>query len=169
MVRIVDIGYPILSQLRPGRAFLIVVYVSILAVAQTAQSAEEFKPNTVGLFLGATDEDGGSTEFTYGLEYGYKFTPRFGAGVVYERIDDGHDGDGVEVLVGSFYFSPAPGWRLGLGAGIEDIDGETETLYRFGIAYHFHVGGFGVAPVVNLDEVDGKNPVVFGIALTRSF
>ena len=55
-------------------------------LAPSVQSAEtdEFHPHTLGVFLGGTDESGGSTEFTYGLEYAFRFNDRVGVGLVYD-------------------------------------------------------------------------------------
>jgi len=91
---------------------------------------------------------------------------------VYEKTDEGHGGDGTTIALGAVYYSPYPGWRLGAGVGQEEVNGRhgyTETLYRLGVAYHFHIGKFGLAPVVNVDHVDGEEAFVFGLAFTRSF
>lgn len=155
--------------------------LSLLAVALNvpgtlAESPGEFEPHSVvGVFLGATDPEEYSTEFTYGLEYGYRITPKFGVGAVYEKTDDGHDGAGTSVVLGSLYYSPVPGWRLGAGVGSEKVDGHhgksshSETLYRAGVAYHFHVGGIGLSPVVNVDFVDGDHAFVYGLAISKAF
>ena len=142
------------------------------ASASESDHGEKFKRNNLGLFLGATDPDEGSTEFTYGVEYGYRFTPRFGAGLVYEKTEEAHDGDGASIILMNLYANPYANWRLGLGAGQEKIHGShshKETLYRLSAAYHFHTGFFGLAPMVSVDHVDGDNAIVFGVAISRSF
>lgn len=152
------------------------ILISVLVVpGAVAESSDDFEPHSViGAFLGATDPEEYSTEFTYGLEYGYRITPEFGVGAVYEKTDDGHDGAGTSVALGSLYYSPVPGWRLGGGVGSEKVDGHhgksshSETLYRLGVAYHFYVGGFGLSPVVNFDFVDGDRAIVYGVAISRA-
>lgn len=142
------------------------------AFASESAHGEGFTRNNLGVFLGATDSDDGSTEFTYGVEYGYRFTPRFGAGLVYEKTEDAHDGDGTSIILMNLYANPYASWRLGLGAGQEKVHGShshKETLYRLSAAYHFHIGILGLAPMVSLDHVDGDNAVVFGVAISYSF
>ena len=88
-------------------------------------------------------------------------------GLVYERTDEAHDGEGTTVALAALYYNPYASWRLGIGAGQEEVrgsHGHTENLYRFSIAYHFHVGKFGLAPVLNVDRVDGDNALVMGLS-----
>ncbi|MEP1470133.1 MAG: hypothetical protein ABJK25_04105 [Halieaceae bacterium] len=131
-----------------------------------------FKHHTVGVFLGDSDERSGGDHFTVGVEYEYKFNPKFGAGVVFETTDGAHDGDGVSVGLAALYYHPYAGWRLGAGLGTEKIHGSHggyESLYRVGVAYDFHVGKFGIAPDVSLDRVDGENILVYGLVFSYGF
>lgn len=133
-------------------------------------SAEGSKHHYFGIFQGYThikDE----TEFTYGLEYEYKFNSQWGAGLVYEKSDKLHHGDGVDVSLGSVYYHPES-WRFGLGFGREKIGGDhphSENLTRVSAGYDFHVGDFEIAPAVAVDFVNGDEATVFGLAILKSF
>ena len=126
----------------------------------------------VGVFLGATRDAHNDTDATAGVEYEYKFTRQFGIGAVWEKAPDAHDGDGVSVYLGSLYWHPYAGWRLGVGAGEEKVHGShghTENLVRASIDYHFLVGGFGIAPTFAVDRVDGENIEVLGVTFSKAF
>lgn len=126
--------------------------------------------NAVGLFLGATNAKS-ETEFTYGFEYEYKFADHWGAGIVLERTDEAHHGDGVEVAVGSLYFH-SEAWRFGAGIGREKIKGahpHTEDLYRLSGSYDIHLGDFAIVPTIAIDFIDDDEAVVYGIAILKTF
>jgi hypothetical protein len=133
--------------------------------------AADVKTHYPGIFLGQT-ESAGEREFTYGLEYEYRFDRHWGFGATYERIDDAHHGDGVTVSVGSLYYHPDNHWRFGFGLGKERIGGHdphSETLTRLSTSYDYHVGQFGIAPTVAVDFIDGKKAYVVGVALVMPF
>ncbi|XOV78246.1 MAG: hypothetical protein ACFHVJ_15035 [Aestuariibacter sp.] len=124
-----------------------------------------------GIFIGYTDTED-ETEFTFGFEYEYKFTSEWGIGAVYERLNDAHDGDGIDITLGSLYYHPQPQIRLGLGYGEEDIGGtkpKTKDVVRLSAAYDFHVGDFGIAPTFAVDFIDGDKAYVLGVAIIRPF
>jgi hypothetical protein len=149
--------------------FLAIAVVS--ALASPVMAASEETHHTVGVFLGASNIDD-ETDFSYGFEYEYKFNQTWGIGPVYEKTDDAHHGDGVEVKLISLYAHIQPAIRLGVGYGEEKVGGDhphSEDLIRVSAAYDFHVGGFGIAPTIALDFVDGERAEVFGIAFSKSF
>lgn len=124
-----------------------------------------------GIFIGMTHAQS-ETEFTYGIEYEYKFNSQWGLGAVYEKTDDAHHEDGVTVKLASLYFHPTKNVRLGAGFGEEKIGGahpHTEDLYRVSASYDFHVGDFGIAPTVAVDFIDSEEAYVFGVAFIRPF
>jgi len=121
--------------------------------------------------VGAT-KSSHSTDATFGLEYEYKFSHQFGAGAVYEVIPDAHNGDGVSIALAAAYWHPHAGWRVGAGIGKETVQGAhsvSHTLTRVTAAYDFHVMGYGIAPTVSFDSVDGVGSQAFGIAIGRGF
>ena len=133
--------------------------------------ADDNKHHVPGVFVGythAADE----THFTYGIEYEYKINKNWGIGAVYEKIDDAHHHDGVNVMVAEVFYHPSPSWRFGVGAGKEKIGGHhphSEDLYRLSINYDLHIGDFGIAPTLAVDFIDGEEAYVFGVALIRPF
>jgi hypothetical protein len=142
-----------------------------LAIAPAFASSNETVQHVPGIFVGFTDAEG-ETEFSYGLEYEYKFSKQWGAGIVYEKTDKAHHEDGVEVKLAAIYLHPWKNLRLGAGAGKEEIGGHhphTEDLYRASVSYDFHLGDFGIAPTLAIDFVDGETATVFGIAIVRPF
>lgn len=124
-----------------------------------------------GIFLGATHADS-NTEFTYGLEYEYKFNQNFGAGLVYEKTDEAHHGDGTEVKLASVYYHPIQHVRLGAGFGEEKVKGHhshTEDLYRLSASYEIAVGEFEIAPTIAFDFIDGDTATILGVGIVRAF
>ncbi|NQZ11177.1 MAG: hypothetical protein HRT35_28830 [Algicola sp.] len=124
-----------------------------------------------GIFLGYTNADS-HTEFSYGIEYEYKFNQMWGTGFVYEKTDDAHHGDGVDITLGAIYLHPWKELRIGAGFGREKVGGAhsfTQDIKRLSLSYDFHIGGFGLAPTYALDFVDGHTARVFGIALIKAF
>ncbi|MDO6834158.1 hypothetical protein Q4596_00915 [Pseudoalteromonas carrageenovora] len=143
---------------------------SLIFLIPVAQASDEVK-HVPGIFIGTTHFDSES-EFTFGIEYEYKFTNEWGAGVVYERTNDAHHGDGTAVVLASLFYHPTKNIRLGVGFGEERIGGghpHNEDLYRISSAYDFHVGAFGIAPTVAVDFIDDEEAIVIGFAITRPF
>lgn len=143
---------------------------SLIFLIPAAQASDEVK-HLPGIFIGTTHFDSES-EFTFGIEYEYKFTNEWGAGVVYERTNDAHHGDGTAVVLASLFYHPTKNIRLGVGFGEERIGGghpHNEDLYRISSAYDFHVEDFGIAPTVAVDFIDDEEAIVIGFAITRPF
>ena len=154
-----------------------------LTAAPTFASTDESPKHIPGVFLGYTNAQG-NTEFSYGIEYEYKFSKLWGAGIVYEKTDDAHHGAGVDVALAAAYLHPWKELRIGLGFGKETVgsydedDGHghvhhhkshKEDVIRTSLSYDFHVGEFGIAPTIALDFVGSETATVFGIAIVRAF
>ena len=153
---------------------------SAFASSDSSHAAPKHIP---GVFVGYTDANN-ETEFSYGLEYEYKFSNLWGAGVVYEKTDDAHHGAGVDVALAAVYLHPWKELRVGLGYGQETVgsydtddghghvhhhESHDEDLVRTSISYDFHVGDFGIAPTLAFDFVNGQTATVFGLAFVRPF
>lgn len=124
-----------------------------------------------GIFVGMTHFDGES-DFTYGVEYEYKFNRSFGLGAIYEKTDDAHHGDGVTVKIIEAFYHPTDTIRVGFGFGEERIGGDhphTEDLYRVSANYEYHLGDFGIEPTIAVDFIDGEEALVLGVAIIRPF
>lgn len=124
-----------------------------------------------GVFVGYTHAES-KTEFTYGLEYEYKFNSEWGLGAIYEKTDDAHHGDGVTVKIIEAFYHPTSYLRLGAGVGKEKIGGDhphSEDLYRLSVSYEYHIGDYGIEPTIAVDFIDGEEAYVLGVAFIRPF
>ena len=163
---------------------LLVATVAVIALSGTSASAagqgDELKRHVPGVFIGAT-RGAGETDISVGLEYEFRATKWIGFGAVAEWAPGAHHGDGTSLYLGAIHVHPIGGLRLTAGYGVEDVHDEkkkraaglspskNEDVFRLGAAYDFHAGDFGIAPTVNLDFIDHKKVVVFGISVTRPF
>jgi|TARA_B110000259_G_C13898912_1_gene356053 hypothetical protein len=158
-------------------------FLAILATSLAFASTNEEPKHIAGVFIGYTNAES-ETEFSYGVEYEYKFSRRWGAGVGYEKTNNAHHGAGVDVALVSLYLHPWKALRVGLGVGKETVGSYTdysdslhphrhsrhsENLVRTSLSYDFHVGGFGIAPTLAVDFVDGETATVFGFAVVKAF
>ena len=106
-------------------------------------------------------------EFTVGLDYIYRLSQLWGIGVLVDYAG----GDfkswvaGVPIVLhatNQLKFMAAPGF--------EDRSSESrEFLVRLGVSYDFEVGGFTIAPALNVDIVDSEEIYVYGINLGKGF
>lgn len=144
--------------------------LSLCAASLTPYAAGDAK-HYPGVFLGATHFDGES-DFTFGVEYEYMFDKHFGAGLIWERTAEGHDGDGVNVVIAEVFYHPNHHWRFGIGFGEEQIRGKKpkeKDLWRLSATYEYPVGQFVVAPTVAVDFIDGDRATVAGLAILWPF
>jgi len=159
--------------------YKILVAIFLLLTATTSYASSDDKHHFPGLFVGATTFDG-ETEFSYGFEYEYKFSTLWGAGFVYETTADAHHGAGVDVALAAIYLHPWKELRIGAGYGQESVGtymdhdhhehgGYDEDLARLSVSYDFHLGGFGIAPTVAVDFIDGETATIVGLAFIKAF
>lgn len=176
-----------MSALKCTLSLATLLALGLSSASYASDASHGFDRHIVGLFVGATrtdvpkiddhghevhGEEESETETSFGIEYEFRFTKHVSAGLTYEETPDGHHDAGVSLALINLYYRPDSHWRLGAGVGEEEIDGEhgkTETVSRVGVAYDFHVGGFGIAPTVNVDFVDDKTATVAGIVFSKSF
>jgi hypothetical protein len=144
------------------------------------EGGHRFK-NGLALFLGVTNEPGHGNEGTWGLEYGYALSQRWGVGGLIDYAGGGQRNLVVAPLV---YWKPFGGGLTLLAApGVEHHNGraevehhlfkagtagadkdETYFVFRLGAAYYFHLGSrYGIGPAVNLDFVNGHEVWVYGV------
>jgi hypothetical protein len=150
---------------------LVITSVLFILIPTMAIASSTEHHHFPGLFIGATTIDS-ETDFSYGFEYEYKVSTLWGVGVVFEKTDDAHHGDGVDVKLISLYLHPWKELRVGGGFGKEKVGGDhsyEENLQRISINYDFHVGGFGIAPTIAMDFVDGEHATVLGLSFIKSF
>jgi len=103
-----------------------------------------------------------------------------GVGLVFEKTNDAHYGAGVDINLASLYLHSWKEIRIGAGFGQEKIGSYTdndhhlhkgfeENLVRVSVSYDFHLGGFGIAPTIAVDFVDGGTATVIGVAFIKAF
>ena len=162
-----------------NKMLLVAGVFATLATSAVSASSDEAPKHIPGVFVGYTNANS-ETEFSYGVEYEYKFSKLWGAGVVYEKTDDAHHGAGVDVAIAAVYLHPWKELRIGLGYGKETVGSYTdhdhhyhsshkEDVVRTSLSYDFHVGSYGIAPTLAFDFVDGETATVFGVAFVRGF
>ncbi len=159
--------------------YILLMTFFLLLTSKFSYASSGEKHHFPGIFIGATTTDS-ETEFSYGLEYEYKFSKLWGAGFVFETTDDAHHGAGVDVTLAAIYLHPWKELRIGAGFGQEKVGSYTdhdhhyhkgyeEDVIRASLSYDFHVGGFGVAPTIAVDFIDGETATIIGIAFIKAF
>lgn len=149
----------------------IIFFSTLLSISTSDVLAAGDAQHFPGIFVGYTNAED-ETHFTYGVEYEYKFSQKWGLGAVYEKIDDAHHGDGVTITLAQLYFHPLSNIRMGFGVGKEKIGGyhpHSEDLYRISANYEYHVGDFGIEPTVAVDFINGEKAYVLGLAFIKPF
>jgi hypothetical protein len=150
--------------------------------------------NEFAVFLGATDEHGHDTEFTWGVDYKRRITDRWAVGGLFDYAGGelrnavvaatvtwfpiGHlqlwAGPGVEFHQGRNGDGDGDcgcGGKLLSDEGSEHVDKDaTYFLFRVGVGWDFRLGGsFGIVPAVNLDFVNDEEVWVYGLNFTYGF
>ncbi len=131
--------------------------------------------NHVAIFLGETDSDSTkTTDFTAGIEYERRLpflNSMFGVGLTFERIF--YNKKDIDIYLLNFIAHPWKGLKFNVSPGKERKlkKGKVKTfdLFRYGVAYDFHVGQYSVTPMLNIDTVKGKTATVYGIAFGMGF
>ena len=164
---------------RKTMKYKLLIAVLFIFTANVSYASSGKHHHFPGIFLGATTSDS-DTNFSYGVEYEYKFSKLWGAGLVYENTADAHHGAGVDISLAALYLHPWKQLRIGAGYGKEKIGSYTdhdhhlhssqkENIARASFSYDFHIGGCGVAPTIAFDFVDGETATVFGVAFIKAF
>jgi hypothetical protein len=150
--------------------------------------------NDFAMFLGATDEHGHETQFTWGLDYRRAVADRWFVGVLFDYAGGELRNS---ILAASLTWSPvgrllltaAPGIEFhegrapnpGCGCGGTLTSGEpgepggpdkdaTYFLFRLGVGWQFPIGQhYGVAPNINLDFVNNEEVLVYGFHFTYAW
>ena len=113
----------------------------------------------------AEDEEAGAV----GIEYGYRFSKKWGVGAVVEALGSDTVRDASLIIPLSFH--PYAGWRFFTGPGVEFGEEHNDWMLRFGGGYEFELGNrWTLAPEVVYDVIEsGKRTYIFGLAFGRGF
>jgi len=147
---------------------LALVLSSLLASAniqaQERGDGDDFAPNGIELFLGAT-VDAGDAEASLGLAYERRVRQNFGVGVMAE-FTKGREW----VLAVPFSWHVTESWKVEFAAGVELApDDDDEFLARVGASYEFGFSGWSLAPELNVDFAGGEVKTVLGASFGWEF
>ena len=123
--------------------------------------------HTIGLFLGITREHSENLE-TIGLEYSYRFHPKWTVGGVIERAEREKDSTlGIVFL----HFWPHKGLFFGGGIGRKDPGDKRENTARATLGYEWELPRAWVINLqANVDFIENEDrEEVYGIAFGKSF
>jgi hypothetical protein len=144
--------------------------LTLAAPGASAQGRQEpLRRHHVSVLLGGTSAPSeNASGFTYGLDYEYRFTERFGLGGVVERAGGAI---GATSLIALADLHITPRLVLQAGPGVVFENGERFAVGRVGAYYEFELGRYTLAPALSYD-ITGRgrpNDVVFGVLLGRQF
>jgi len=150
-----------------ARAMLALTLGSLLATAniqaKEQSDDEDFEPNSIELFVGATF-DGGDAEASLGLAYERRLSQDFGLGLMAEYTK------GREwVLAVPLSWHIAESWKAVVAAGVEMSPDDDEFLARLGASYEFGFGSWSLAPELNVDFAGGEVKTVLGVSFGWEF
>ena len=126
----------------------------------------------VGLFFGGAtryeSEKSSETGFAIGLEYEYRFAPKWSVGGLVEGVsfNDSHRDLAFAFPVN---FHPIAPLKLSVGPGFELEGDRTEFMVRFSAAYAFPIGKFTLTPEVSVDVLKDAQVFVYGFSIGRGF
>ena len=160
-----------------ARAALAILSLAVVPLARAtaqerespaASEAEARRPNSIGLFMGATAKQEEETAFTIGLDYERRLGEQWGVGVI---LDKPFGGSRSFLVVAGLFWHPLPRVRLDVAPGIEVNRDEDELfVLRLGADYDFELNErWSIAPNVNLDIVGGRTVWVIGAELGYRF
>lgn len=167
-----------------GLALGIVFGAALLVWAPGVQAQDhgddhQFHPHHVAVMVGGMTplSETSETSWALGVDYGYNFNERWGAGIGADFTIGDHKR--AALFAGGISYSLLGGLKLGTGPGIEIVEkdrpsGGTKNssyfVWWFGAAYEFHVGSLSIGPIVFLDFVgETKTNLTYGLTVGTGF
>jgi hypothetical protein len=150
---------------------ILIIFPFSISASETEGSEkhdeEAHHKHTIGLFLGVTREHSENLE-TFGLEYSYRFHPKWTVGGVIERADREKDSTLGIVFV---HFWPHKGLFLGGGVGRKDPGDKRENTARATIGYEWELPRAWIINLqANVDFIEHEDrEEVYGVAIGKSF
>ena len=150
----------------------ILLLLSIVLSGSSALASDGKHSHHLAIFAGpGIEEKKDHDEDTYavGVEYGYRFTEWFGAGIVYETL--GKDTVRNEAVVLPLSVYPGKGWRIFAGPGYEWHDKKEKYLIRAGAGYEFELRErWSIGPEAYIDLIEnGDRTWIVGLAFGFHF
>lgn len=139
---------------------------------EEAHSSHQAHVHTLGVFIGGATrwEDDGHTEtgMTVGLDYEYRFAPKWGVAAVVEGVVFAENHRDLAIAI-PLVWHPVGGLALAAGPGIEFDGSKREFLTRFSVSYHLNVRKFAIVPILAVDLTSSATALVYGISIARGF
>lgn len=129
-----------------------------------SQSGTGGSPNSMGVFAGFTDHDGGSTSPTLGLELDHTLAGPWSVGGVLEYTSSGYRDRNSTLVLGTLNYRPPemPRFKLIGGAGYEFNRFGDDVRLRAGFGYDVVQGPITLTPRLSLDFGNGREDLVLG-------
>ncbi len=170
--------------MRLGLALGIVFGTALLVEAPGVQAQDhgddhQFDRHHVAAMVGGMTplSETSETSWALGVDYGYNFNERWGAGIGADFTIGDHKR--AALFAGGISYSLLGGLKLGTGPGVEIVEkdqpsGGTKNssyfVWWFGAAYEFHVGSLSIGPIVFLDFVgETKTNLTYGLTVGTGF
>jgi hypothetical protein len=137
-------------------------------LAESHAAEHGYARHTLGLFVGAAHEEFGRRDngLVLGIEYEYRFGPRFGVGAILEHTYGNLD-TWVYALPFAYHNGP---WKLYAAPGIEETEESSERMLRLGLEYGFHAEKWEISPQLDVDFIEREGEVfVIGLTFARGF
>jgi hypothetical protein len=143
------------------------LFASGSSVSQEQSDAEDFKPNGIELFVGATLSDGDG-EASFGIDYERRISQELGLGLMVEYTDGR---EWVIAIPVSLHITES--WKIVFALGAElspdEVADKHEFLQRIGTSYEFGFNGWSLAPELNVDFAGGERKTVVGVSFGWDF
>lgn len=143
-------------------------FMPINAAAESKYESHSAHRHHVSIFTGGTavfDDD--HTGLTYGVDYEYVLSPRFGIGAIVERAEGDVDATSVIALI-DIHISERLVFQA--GPGIEFENDDEIVIGRIGAYYEFHLSdNITISPSLGYDISEKADALVFGVLVGRKF
>jgi hypothetical protein len=131
-----------------------------------ADNGEDFKPNVIEVFGGATFDDD-NTDPSIGVTYERRIGKAFGIGGIAEYTDSNEGREWVFAV--PLFWHATEALKFLVAPGVEQAEGGDEYMTRAGASYEFKFTGWSLAPELNFDFVDGETKTVAGVSIGWEF
>lgn len=139
---------------------------------EEAHSSHQTHRHHLGVFIGGAtrwEDDGHSeTGMAFGLDYEYRFTPKWGVAALVEGVAFAENHRDLAIAV-PLVWHPVDALGLAAGPGIEFDGSDGEFMFRFSVSYSLEVRKFTIAPILAVDLTSSATALVYGISIGRGF
>jgi hypothetical protein len=159
------------SKVRSISKNFVVMNLFLLSLSSFANksfaSGDEQPKHILGGFIGTSMEERRDENFTFAIEYEYKFSPKWGLGAMVEHASGDLDFNIVALPIAYRHRH----WKFSIAPGIEKSKHHgSEHLIRLGVEHTFLLDKhWEVSPKVNVDFVDGHKVLVLGLIISKAF